>query len=107
MEISRVCHAPNDLGGFVSLCRLLNGTDKLAWVTEHLRECKIIQKVSYDDFATLVLNLTTLRWANTLKVHRHKIIREPMTRWLKVIEDLTSRSSALVTDQLQWKGVMQ
>ena len=98
MEVSRVCHTPVNLDDFVALCKLLNGTDKLAWITEHLNECKLVQKVSFDDFARLVLDLTQIRWANTLNLHKHKIICQPITQWLKVIEDLVSKSSALATD---------
>ena len=98
MEVSRFCHTPVNLGDFVALCKLLESTDKLAWITEHLNECKLVQKVSFDDFARLVLDLTRIGWANTLNVHKHKIICQPITKWLKVIEDLVSKSSALATD---------
>ena len=100
LQISRVCHLPDNLGEFVDICKLLNGTDKLTWFTEHLAECKLIQKVTYDDFVRLVLDLTQIRYANALSVHRQKITCQPMTRWLEVIEDLVFKSSALVTDQL-------
>ena len=30
-----------------------------------------------------------------------------MTKWLQVIQDLVSNSSALITDQLKWSDVMR
>ena len=54
-----------------------------------------------------MLDLTELRWANTLKMHKHKIICQPMTKWQEVIKDLVANSSGLVTDQLGWQQAMQ
>jgi len=107
LEISRVCHLPRDLPGFATTCKLLEGDDNLSWVLEHLNECKFVQKVSYVDFVQLVLDLTEIRWANTLKVHKPKIICQPMTKWQEVIKDLVANSSGLVTDGLGWQQAMK
>ena len=48
LQVSRVCQLPHDLGEFVDICKTINGTDKLAWITEHLAECKMVQKVSFE-----------------------------------------------------------
>ena len=45
-----------------------------------------------------MLDLTELRWANILMVHKHKIICQPMTKWQEVVKDLVANSSGLVTD---------
>ena len=42
LEISRVCQLPGDLLGLTGLCKLLNATDKLSWVLEHLTACKFV-----------------------------------------------------------------
>ena len=45
-----------------------------------------------------MLDLTELQWANTLKVHKLKIICQPITKWQEVVKDLVANSSGLVTD---------